>query len=162
MLKKVILLVIITPIILPAVVWLLMITAVLWLNAPFTSGVVMHKTLQNGVDVCIVQYFKGLAEPYQVSLYARYPKGNWRWFYLEHEAERWRNTSIDLQRNDIALIYERGKLEATVSLDRDSVEDREARYFPGYLSCEELNQAHKSRSHGLYNLESIDNRKHHD
>lgn len=149
MLRKIILLAIITPILIPVVIWLLMVAAVLWLNAPFTSGVVTYKTLQGGIDTCIVQYFKGLAEPYQVSLYARYPNSNWRWFYLEHESERWRDTSIELKKDGIVSIYEKGKLETTISLNKDSLEDKEAGYFPGFLSCEDISQEHKYRFYDL-------------
>ena len=126
----------------PASAVLLIVIATLWLNVPFTSGVITHQTLQNGVEVCIVQYFKGLAEPYQVSLYAKSSVGNWRWFYIDHEAERWRNARIDFTEENKALIYNKGKIEATVPVDKNSLAAEEGGYFPSTFSCEEINQAH--------------------
>lgn len=115
-------------------------------NFPFTSTVVAQKKAESGTEVCIVQRFKDLSEPYQVSLYAKHPGGNWRWHYMDHEADRLRYVSITIEGNT-ASIYEGRKLRSTWAVDEETLTDKEAGYFPGEWNCQKINQEHKSKVH---------------
>jgi hypothetical protein len=58
-------------------------------------------------EYCVVQTFKDLGEPYQVSFYIRDTNGVWRWNYLEHEDIAWRSASVKFS-NDKAIVYRNG------------------------------------------------------
>lgn len=61
---------------------------------PGRSGIVAHGWSPQGREYCIVQTFKTMAEPYQVSFYIRDAGGVWRWNYLAHQDSVWRSAIV--------------------------------------------------------------------
>ncbi len=61
---------------------------------PGRSGIVAHGWSPEGREYCIVQTFKTIAEPYQVSFYIRDRDGVWRWNYLAHQDSVWRSATV--------------------------------------------------------------------
>ncbi|MEL6780062.1 MAG: hypothetical protein AAFO06_22745 [Cyanobacteria bacterium J06597_16] len=123
-------------------IFLFFLLAVL-VDFPFTSGIVARGKSSDGVEACIVQYYKNTAEPYQVSFYAKYPGEEWRRHYLAHESGRWRNATIKFESTN-ALIYKDKKLNRTIPIDKQSLTNEQAGALPGKWDCQQLNQAHKS------------------
>lgn len=66
---------------------------VAWMG-PWRGGIVAQGVLPEGREYCVVQTFKDVFEPFQVSFYLRDPTGKWRWHYLEHEDGGWRSASV--------------------------------------------------------------------
>lgn len=84
---------------------------------PFTSGVIAHAFSPTGEEVCVVQTYKGIAEPYQVSLFARRPGQKWVWSYLAHQDSRWSFCRIEFA-GDALCVYRGFQLNRTFSLAR--------------------------------------------
>lgn len=68
-----------------------------WRIGPWRSGVVAHGFGAEGREFCVVQTYKAIVEPFQVSLYERRPGEQWRWHYLEHEDVGWRSATVTFQ-----------------------------------------------------------------
>ena len=61
---------------------------------PWQSKILAQGVSPEGREYCVVQTFKDLVEPYQVSFYVRDPEGVWRWHYLEHEDSGWKSAEV--------------------------------------------------------------------
>lgn len=75
---------------------------VLWVG-PGRSGILAQGTSPEGREYCVVQTFKDMFEPYQVSFYIRDAAGVWRWNYLEHQDVAWRSARVDFS-NGVARV----------------------------------------------------------
>lgn len=75
---------------------------------PGRSGVLSQGTSPSGQEYCVVQTFKGLVEPYQVSFYIRDTSRVWRWNYLEHEDNAWRSAAVEFTGGN-AMVSRNGK-----------------------------------------------------
>ena len=62
---------------------------------PWQSKVLAHGFSPEGREYCVVQTFRDVVEPYQVSFYIRDDQGVWRWNYLEHEDNGWRSATVN-------------------------------------------------------------------
>lgn len=96
---------------------------------PCQSKVLAHGYSPEGREYCIVQTFKGLTEPYQVSFYIRDPDGIWRWNYLEHEDNGWKSAKVSFSQG-LAAIERNGQAFKEMEIPSDSVDL--AAVLPGY------------------------------
>ena len=80
---------------------------VAWVR-PGQSGILVQGQSPDGQEFCVVQTFKGLVEPYQVSFYIRDTNRVWRWNYLEHEDTAWRSASVEFVTGK-AIVSRNGK-----------------------------------------------------
>jgi hypothetical protein len=65
---------------------------------PYRSGILAKGTSPDGAEYCVVQTYKPLGligEPYQVSFYMRDADRIWRWQYLAHQDDAWRDVAVD-------------------------------------------------------------------
>ena len=79
---------------------------VLWVS-PGHSGILTQGVSPDGRQYCVVQTFKGMVEPYQVSFYVRDTDGIWRWNYLGHQDVAWRSATVTFS-NGIARVKRNG------------------------------------------------------
>jgi hypothetical protein len=93
--------------ILAAVVVLPVAAFVAWVR-PWQGGILVQGQSADGQEFCVVQTFKGLVEPYQVSFYIRDNNRVWRWNYLEHEDTAWRSASVEFVSGK-AIVSRNGK-----------------------------------------------------
>ena len=71
------------------------IAAFVWWIGPGRSGILVKGHSPEGMEYCVVQTFKDMVEPYQVSFYIRDADGLWRWNYLEHEDVAWGSAQVE-------------------------------------------------------------------
>jgi len=93
------------------------------------SGIVARGTSPDGREYCIVQTYKGWAEPYQVSFYVRDASGIWRWNYLAHQDTVW-NTATVTFNGGVAHVSRDGRHYRDVPLPTNTVDL--ATIQPGY------------------------------
>ncbi len=74
---------------------------------PWRSGILTQGKLPEGREFCVVQSFKDMFEPYQVSFYVRDEAGVWHWNYLEHEDVAWRTAAVTFS-NSVAYVSRNG------------------------------------------------------
>jgi len=86
---------------------------------PGMSGVVASGASPEGREYIVVQTFKGLIEPYQVSLYVRDDAWLWRWHYLEHQDNAWRKARVDVVGGE-AVVHRNGEHFADLELVHNS------------------------------------------
>jgi hypothetical protein len=96
---------------------------------PGRSGIVAQGTSPEGRQYCIVQTYKGLIEPYQVSFYIRDPSGVWMCNPLAHQDFAWRSATVTFS-NGIGHIAREGELFRDVPVLTNSVDL--ASVLPGY------------------------------
>ena len=101
---------------------------VVWVG-PGRSGVLARGKSPTGQEYCVVQTFKGLTEPYQVSFYVRDASGIWRWNYLEHQDVAWRTATVDFS-NGVAHVSHNGATVRDILLPTNTVDL--ATVQPGY------------------------------
>jgi hypothetical protein len=85
---------------------------------PGRSAILTEGMSPSGQEYCVVQTFKDLLEPYQVSFYLRDTEGMWRWYYLEHEDSAWRSASVRFAGSK-AIVSRNGKPFREVSIPTD-------------------------------------------
>ena len=95
----------------------------MWLVSirPWQSKVLAHGFSPDGREYCVVQTFKDLIEPYQVSFYIRDKEGIWRWNYLEHEDDGWKSATVVFS-GETAQIQRDGVLFKEFALPTDKVD----------------------------------------
>ena len=86
-------------------------------------------TSPEGRQYCVVQTFKDMVEPYQVSFYVRDVAGVWRWNYLEHEDVAWHSATVTFT-NRVAHVSRNGVPFRDVVLPSNTVDLAEVQ--PGY------------------------------
>jgi hypothetical protein len=96
---------------------------------PWQSKILDHGYSPAGVEYCVIQTYKTLIEPYQVSIYIRDSDGIWRWNYLEHEDNGWKSASVTFS-NDTATVSRNGKVFRDVKIPTDTIDI--ASIQPGY------------------------------
>lgn len=85
------------------------ITIFLYHTAPGGGGTLAHLELPDGSEYKVTQRYNWSMEPYTVSFFMRSKGGNWGWFYIDHEADRWRNVNITYDAStDIILVKKSG------------------------------------------------------
>lgn len=73
------------------------------------SSTLAHLELPDGSEYKVTQRYNWSMEPYTVSFFMRSNGGNWGWFYIDHEADRWRNVNITYDAStDIILVTKSG------------------------------------------------------
>ena len=83
---------------------------------PGGSGVLASKRLADGSEYMVVQTY---GEPYNVSFYMRSANHPWGWCYIDHEANRWRDVTMNYDPDsDFIVVRESGAIRA--ALDRKS------------------------------------------
>ena len=87
---------------------------------PNQSGIVKAGLSPDGREYFIVQTYRDIIEPYQVSFYLREPNGDWRWHYLEHEGDIWRNAEVEFRGTEID-VYRHGELYRVIDNDPESL-----------------------------------------
>jgi hypothetical protein len=102
---------------------------VIWVG-PGQSRILTQGKSPEGLEYCVVQTFKDLVEPYQVSFYIRDTNRLWRWNYLEHEDVAWRSAAVDFS-NGLARVSRNGIFFREVPLPTNVVDL--ATVLPGYL-----------------------------
>lgn len=105
---------------------------------PGRSGVVAVGETARGREFCVVQTYKDLVEPYQVSLYVRDDAGAWRWHYLEHEDNAWRSAKVDIV-GERAVVFRNGERFREVDLARPTFT------LPPELAFEDVARGHHER-----------------
>jgi hypothetical protein len=101
---------------------------VVWVG-PGRSGIVEQGISPEGRQYCVVQTFKDMVEPYQVSFYIRDAVGVWRWNYLEHEDVAWRSAAVTFS-NGVAKVSRNGAPFRDIVLPTNTVDL--ASVQPGY------------------------------
>jgi hypothetical protein len=99
------------------------------LVGPGRSGILAQGTSPQGLEYCVVQTYKGMIEPYQVSFYIRDTNGLWRWNYLAHQDFSWRSVKVSFKDNS-PEIYESSEYMRSVPLPTNSI--NLATVLPGY------------------------------
>jgi hypothetical protein len=136
-----------------SVIGILLLLLIAWYFAmvrPGQSGVVVTGESQDGREYCIVQTYRDLIEPYQVSLYVRDSAGSWRWHYLEHEDNAWRSARVEFQGAQV-VVYRNSERFREIELDREAIEKvtpeltRKERALPAELSVNEVARLHHVR-----------------
>ena len=117
---------------------------------PWQSKVLSHGYSPDGREYCIVQTFKDLVEPYQVSFYVRDADGTWRWNYLEHEDNGWKSASVKFSGGS-AKVERNGAPFKDIKLPTDQVDlpnvlpGYRDRYCASALSVEEVFAFHNQK-----------------
>ena len=96
---------------------------------PGQSKILARGTSPMGQEYCIVQTYKGWAEPYQVSFYIRDGSGMWRWNYLAHQDIAWHSAIVTFT-NGMAQVSRDGRPYRDVPMPTNTVDL--ARIEPGY------------------------------
>jgi hypothetical protein len=96
---------------------------------PDRSAIVTQGTSPEGNQYCIVQTYKDLIEPYQVSFYIRDSSGIWRWNYLAHEDFAWRSAAVTFT-DRFAQIHRDGVRVRDIPVPTNAVDL--AKVQPGY------------------------------
>jgi hypothetical protein len=69
--------------------------AVVFEVRPYQSGIVAHRAAPDGTQAVVSQSWNGWSfEWYTVQLHARKPGGEWKWFYIDHEASHWSDCKL--------------------------------------------------------------------
>ncbi|MEM9568829.1 MAG: hypothetical protein AAF974_11040, partial [Cyanobacteria bacterium P01_E01_bin.34] len=122
---------------------------------PFTDSIVTQGTADDGTEVYVVQAYFNLNEPYRVSLYSRYPGGNWRRMYLEHEDGRWREASLEFEQNQVS-VFRQGRFHSThvlpgaesLDINPGELDDDYGYYYPGSWTIEDIFRHHSEWTDG--------------
>ncbi|GEM_PF-4346624 len=79
-----------------------------WLESirPWQSKILAHGRSPGGLGYGLMQTFRDLVEPYQVSFYIRDPHGIWRWNYLGHQENEWKSGTVTF--SDGSAFIEKG------------------------------------------------------
>jgi len=104
------------------------------------SGIITSGTLPDGREYCVVQTYRDLVEPYQVSLYVRDIAGTWDWYYLEHEDNAWRDARVEFH-DGHATVHRNGELFREIELS--SVFKNES--LPASLTIAEVEDRHHKK-----------------
>ena len=96
---------------------------------PWQSKVLAQGYSPEGREYCVVQTFKNLVEPYQVSFYVRDSDGIWRWNYLEHEDDGWKSARVTFPAGS-ARIERNGSQFKEIEIPNDQVDLTTV--LPGY------------------------------
>ena len=122
---------------------------VVWVG-PARSGILAHGKSPTGQEYCVVQTFKGMVEPYQVSFYVRDSAGVWRWNYLAHQDVAWRSASVDFS-NGVAHVSRNGLPFRDISLPTNTVDLSSVQpgyrddYCPSNFTAENILEFHNSK-----------------
>jgi hypothetical protein len=102
-----------------------------WLASirPWQSQVLAQGYSPGGREYCVVQTFRDLVEPYQVSFYIRDLDGVWRWNYLEHEDNGWKSARVSFHEG-IVRIERNGVKFREIEVPNDQVDL--STILPGY------------------------------
>ena len=91
-----------------------------WDAGPGGSGVLASHRLADGSEYMITQRYSW-PEGYIVDFYMRSAGGEWRWGYIDHEANRWRHVDISYDSTaDKLLVTERGIPRAVLDRRRNT------------------------------------------
>ena len=88
---------------------------------PWQSKILAHGQSPEGREFCLVQTFRDLAEPYQVSFYIRDANGIWRWNYLGHQENGWKSGTVTFS-NGSAFIERNGVMLKEIEIPTESVD----------------------------------------
>lgn len=94
---------------------------------PWQSKILAQGHSPEGREYCVVQTFKDLVEPYQVSFYVRDSDGIWRWNYLEHEDKGWKSARVTFS-DGSALIERNGVRFKEIEIPTDQVDMAKVRH----------------------------------
>ena len=117
---------------------------------PGRSGIVTQGISPGGQEYCVVQTFKDIVEPYQVSFYIRDTNGIWRWNYLEHEDNAWRSAGIEFS-GERVIISRNGKPFREISMPTGTVDITSVPggyrddYCPAEFSVQEVLEFHNKK-----------------
>jgi len=118
---------------------------------PYRSGILSQGTSPDGAEYCVVQTYKPLgliAEPYQVSFYMRDADRVWRWQYLAHEDDAWRDVAVAVSGGK-ARVSHRGSPVRELSLPTGSINTNTMRegvdYLPASYSAEDIQKWHNTK-----------------
>jgi hypothetical protein len=88
---------------------------------PGASGVLAALRLPDGSEYMVTQRCNWSAEPYTVAFFMRSAGGPWGWCYIDHQADRWRDSSITYDSaSDIVTVTERGAWQAALDRQRST------------------------------------------
>ncbi|MDF1789013.1 MAG: hypothetical protein P1U82_24335 [Verrucomicrobiales bacterium] len=96
---------------------------------PWQSKILAHGHSPEGREYCLVQTYRDLVEPYQVSFYIRDANGIWRWNYLGHQENGWKSGTVTFS-DGSALIERNGAMLKEIEIPNESVDL--AGVLPGY------------------------------
>ena len=96
---------------------------------PWQSKILAHGHSPEGREYCLVQTFRDLVEPYQVSFYIRDANGIWRWNYVGHQENGWKSGTVTFS-DGSALIERNGAMLKEIEIPSESVDL--AGVLPGY------------------------------
>ncbi len=96
---------------------------------PWQSKILAYGHSPEGREYCLVQTFRDLAEPYQVSFYIRDANGVWRWNYLGHQENGWKSGIVTFS-DGSAFIERNGVMLKEIEIPNESVDL--AAVLPGY------------------------------
>lgn len=117
---------------------------------PGRSGIVAHGESPDGREYCIVQTFKGMAEPYQVSFYIRDAAGVWRWNYLAHQDAVWRSAKVTFS-DGIAHVSRDGVAVRDIPVPTNTVHltavkpGYQDEYYPSNFTVDDVLSFHNRR-----------------
>jgi hypothetical protein len=112
-----------------ACVYVVVALAYVLMVGPGRSRIVTEGISPEGRQYCIVQTYKGLVEPYQVTFYIRDASGLWRGNTLAHQDIAWRSATVAFT-NKAARITRDGVLFRDIPIPTNTVEL--AKVQPGY------------------------------
>jgi hypothetical protein len=75
------------------------------INGPRVIG---RAVAPDGTEMCIVQKCNWSAEPFTTSFLYRTPKGQWGWFYFDHQDWYWSSSRAVLDTNAHKAVFYRG------------------------------------------------------
>lgn len=96
---------------------------------PWQSKILARGYSPEGREYCLVQTFRDLAEPYQVSFYVRDANGIWRWNYLGHQENGWRSGTVTFSEGS-TFIERNGVMLKEIQIPNESLDMAEV--LPGY------------------------------
>ncbi len=118
---------------------------------PYKSGVLAQGNSPSGSEYCVVQTYKAfglIGEPYQVSFYMRDTDRVWRWQYLAHQDNAWRDLIVTFNGSK-ARVSHRGYPVRELPLPTGSMHPMTMRegedYLPASYSVEDVLKWHNTK-----------------
>ena len=131
-------------------IYLSVIVAYVVLVGPGRSGILTRGISPQGLEYCVVQTFKGMAEPYQVSFYIRDTSGLWHWNYLAHQDDAWRLATVYFS-NGVARVSRDGVFRREIPIPTNVVDlatvlaGYQDEYCPSNFAVEDILKYHNER-----------------
>lgn len=118
---------------------------------PYRSGILSQGISPDGAEYCVVQTYKPLgllAEPYQVSFYRRDVDRIWRWEYLAHQDNAWRDVTVAFRDGKVQVSHRgypvRELSLPTARIDAQTMHEGDD-YLPASYSAEDVLKWHNTK-----------------